>query len=219
MAEVRWVGAVQVSADGTVSAFVEKSSCCQHLLRVVAYMLRFVHNTRSKTARKSGELTAAEVQNSRLCVIRIALRAAFNDEIHDLERGREIPSSSPIISLNPKLTPDKILCIGSRLEHANIAWDSKYPTILPSEARITELFVREMPLGRRRSRFAPFCSPPRAHRFLFFWFKFLQFMFVSSSPSSSCPRATTVTVVAGRPARTGCVADRGATRCAAAGFG
>ena len=60
--EVRWIGAVQLSTDGPVSAFVEKSSRCQHLLRVVAYVLRFVNNTRSKTSRKTGELTAAEVQ-------------------------------------------------------------------------------------------------------------------------------------------------------------
>ena len=49
--KVRLVGAVQLSADGPVSALIEKSSRCQHLLRVVAYVLRFVHKTRSKTTR------------------------------------------------------------------------------------------------------------------------------------------------------------------------
>ena len=126
-----------------MSAFVEKSSRCQHLLPVVGYVLRFVHNARSKIPRRTGELTAAEVHDSRICVIRLAQRAAFNDDIHDLERGREIPNSSSIISLNPKLTSEKVLCNGSRLQHANISWNSKYPFILPSEARITKLFIQE----------------------------------------------------------------------------
>ena len=105
--EVRWVGAVQLSTDGPVSAFVEKPSRCQHLLRVVANVLRFVNNTRSKTSRKTDEFTAAEIQDSRSSVIRIAQRAAFGEEIDVLERGREIPNSSQIIRLNLKLTPEK----------------------------------------------------------------------------------------------------------------
>ena len=86
--EVRWVGAVQLSTDGPVSAFVEKPSRCQHLLRVVANVLRFVNNTRSKTSRKTDEFTAAEIQDSRSSVIHIAQRAAFGNVINDLERER-----------------------------------------------------------------------------------------------------------------------------------
>ena len=56
--------------------------------------------------------------------------------------GRPIPSSSSIISLSPKLE-DGVLCVGSRLEHASIAVDSKYPIILPSNARITALLIAD----------------------------------------------------------------------------
>ena len=59
-----------------------------------------------------------------------------------MQRGRPIPSSSSIISLNPKLD-NGVLCIGSRLEHASIALDSKYPIILPSNARITALLIAD----------------------------------------------------------------------------
>ena len=45
--EVRWVGALQLVAERPVSAFIDKTSRCYKLLRVVAYVLRFIHNTRS----------------------------------------------------------------------------------------------------------------------------------------------------------------------------
>ena len=105
-------------------------------------MLRFIHNTRSRNSRKIGELTALEIRDARLSAIRITQQVAYHDEILDLQRGRPIPSSSSIISLNPKLD-NGVLCIGSRLEHASIALDSKYPIILPSNARITALLIAD----------------------------------------------------------------------------
>ena len=88
----------------------------------MAYVLRFIHNTRSRNSRKIGELTALEIRDARLSAIRIAQKVAYHDEIRDLQRGRPIPCSSSIISLNPKLD-NAVLCIGSRLEHASMALD------------------------------------------------------------------------------------------------
>ena len=91
-----------------------------------------------KTHEKTGDLAATEIQYSRICVISIVQRAAFSDEIHDFEYNRLIQSSSVIVSLNPKFTTEKVLCIGSRLDHASIIWEhEKYPIILFSDARIT----------------------------------------------------------------------------------
>jgi len=98
--EVRWIGSTQLATSEPVSEFIENSSRCYKLLRVVAYILRFVHNTRFNDCRKTGELTALEIRDAKLCVIRIAQLKAY--EIHNLNRGRQIPNSSNIISLNPQ---------------------------------------------------------------------------------------------------------------------
>ena len=100
--EVRWIGSTQLATSEPVSEFIENSSRCYKLLRVVAYILRFVHNTRFNDCQKTGELTALEIRDAKLCVIRIAQLKANEDEIHDLNRGRQIPNSSNIISLNPQ---------------------------------------------------------------------------------------------------------------------
>ena len=141
--EIRWIGATQLRTGGPISVLTEKSSRCFKLLRIGAYVLRFIGFARKKIPHTTDPLTATEIHQAKMHIIRLAQLETFGDEFRDLNNGRSIESSSSIISLAPMLNEDGVICIGCRLENADIAWDSKHPIILPSTARITTLLIRE----------------------------------------------------------------------------
>lgn len=66
-----------------------RHSCLQKLVRIRAWMQRFLSNCRLKAGdRKSGELTAGEIQETEEDIIREAQQVAFPNEYQALVNGR-----------------------------------------------------------------------------------------------------------------------------------
>ncbi|XP_064637073.1 uncharacterized protein LOC135493580 [Lineus longissimus] len=114
------------------------------LTRLHAWVQRFLENcTTSPVSRTRGELTAEEIHDAELFLIRQAQVESFKDEFTALKNGRELPKSSPLASLKSKLDRDQILRVDGRLEYAeNLTFDAKHPIVLPRKHRTTQLIVQ-----------------------------------------------------------------------------
>lgn len=130
------------------------------LLRVTAYVFRFVHNMKcarlNKRAKSCGQkttqrcdrstipaITNTERQQALRYWITDAQRAYFSPEIKAIHSKRPLPRSSTIIKLVPIIDSSGFLRVGGRLANADIPEETKHPLILPPQARISQLIIRD----------------------------------------------------------------------------
>lgn len=83
------------------------------LLRVTAWILRFIHNCRSKQ-HTTEELTSIEIDKARNYWIRTVQQQSFSSEVHALTNGNPLPKNSKIACFNPFIKED-LLRLGGRL--------------------------------------------------------------------------------------------------------
>ena len=129
---------------------LKRFSSLTRLIRVVAYCRRPLCNLRR---RRAGEvknlqfLTAAELSDARLAVIRMAQATAFSKEIRQLTSNKALPNKSPLRKLNPFVAEDGILRVGGRLSHSNLSREAKHPPILPFRSKLSRLFTHQAHLS------------------------------------------------------------------------
>jgi hypothetical protein len=100
------------------------------LQRIVALVLRFLHNCR-ENERIKGPLTPSEITKARLRIFSLVQQAAFADEISSLQNQRDC--STRIQRLMPFLDSDGILRVGGRLSRSSLPQESQHPVLLPKK--------------------------------------------------------------------------------------
>ncbi|XP_062700371.1 uncharacterized protein LOC134284887 [Aedes albopictus] len=117
----------------------ESRSSFSSLVRVVAFLHRFGHNTspQNRTDRKVGSLSTLELNNATKTLVRIAQHESFGKDIAEIKSKGHVSSHSALKTLAPILV-DGILRVGGRLRHAAISEDRKHPMILPARHILTE---------------------------------------------------------------------------------
>ena len=117
----------------------------QKMCRVLAWVNRFIDNVqRDRDCRQTGTPSVAEVADAEVFLIRECQRQAFPDEYVALAKGKVLPSSSKILSLNPQLDEDGVMRCGGRLENAaELPYDVRHPIILPRSDRVTTLIIKK----------------------------------------------------------------------------
>jgi len=117
------------------------------LLRVTAYIMRFVSRSRSRSplpARRSDcsiSLSAREITSARIFWLTCIQRESFPIEQECLRAEKLLSSKSSLISLSPFLDEDKLIRVGGRLAHAPLPLCAKHPILLASHP-VTLLIVR-----------------------------------------------------------------------------
>lgn len=118
----------------------EKFSKWMHLVRVSAWVYRFVSNCRGETL--TGPLSPDELHDSKCRLIRHAQVDSFQQEIKAVAKQKKLPSNSKLLALNPKIDEDGLLRADSRLKYAEVLpYDARCPIILPRRNRVTSLIV------------------------------------------------------------------------------
>lgn len=85
----------------------ERFSSLRKLLRSIAYVLRFLYNTRcDKNLRKTGAISAAELRDAQNLIIKQIQEAEIEEEKIKLKKRQGISKSSKLISLKPFLDQD-----------------------------------------------------------------------------------------------------------------
>lgn len=118
--------------------FVSRWSSWPKLIRVTAYILRFISRCRrirtdAGESDKSGRtLTAAECRSSHQLWIKLIQSELFRAEIHALSNRKPLSTRSSILSLRPFLDSDGVLRVGGRLRNAPISATTRQPILLAS---------------------------------------------------------------------------------------
>lgn len=125
---------------------LSKFSSINKLVRVTAYVLRFIKNWNNKKFGRSleiGTLTSRELQVSQTLILRHVQFYSFPIEITALSSGKNLPSNSKLLSLRPFLGSNGLLRVGGRLENANIGYDQKHQILLPKSHHVTRMIITD----------------------------------------------------------------------------
>ena len=117
-----------------------KFSSYWKLLRVTAWVLRFVRHARQRR-RSPGELDVSELTEARKYWIRKVQRDCFGPELQALQR-RPHPRGSLIARFNPFLE-DGLLRIGRRLHFAELSRKQIHPILLHGSHHFTALLIMQ----------------------------------------------------------------------------
>ncbi|VEN41764.1 unnamed protein product [Callosobruchus maculatus] len=119
---------------------LEKYSSLEKILRITAYVKRFIHNLRNKDKRFS-HLKSAELEDAEKYWIMTTQQRYFSVELASLKNEKQVDSSSNILTLNPFLDDDGIIRLGGRLQEASLSYKTKYPVIIPKKSALTDKLI------------------------------------------------------------------------------
>ncbi|XP_059350123.1 uncharacterized protein LOC130704363 [Daphnia carinata] len=150
---------VVIDSSGTLDYFSARIENLHHLVRIVAWIWRFITNTRVLVNRrrierevnpdgsradppsepiedlKTGrQQSADELKSARLLLIRVSQRASFSDYLHRLQKRETIRPESRLLKLSVYLDSAGIIRVGGRLENAPINTEARHPAVLRPEA-------------------------------------------------------------------------------------
>lgn len=114
---------------------VARFSKWRRLTGCVAYVRRFIHNTKessSNASRLSGPLGKQELQKAELDCFKIAQNGSFIDEIAELSKGKTTSRKSTIFKLSAYLDEEGLLRSNSRLSTMISLAPLFYPAIVIS---------------------------------------------------------------------------------------
>ncbi|CAC5424074.1 unnamed protein product [Mytilus coruscus] len=114
------------------------------LVRVHAYVYRFIDNCRLKQEqRRIGSISTVEYADTELEIFKHAQREAFSDEYNALLTYKDLPKTSKLLGLQPRIDENGLIRCDGRLEYAKfLSFDARYPIILPRKNWVTKLIVK-----------------------------------------------------------------------------
>ncbi|KAK3873849.1 hypothetical protein Pcinc_021180 [Petrolisthes cinctipes] len=127
-------------AHSSVFEFSRYSGFCK-AVNVVAWVLRFIRNCKSKGDKDTGQLTYEELSKAKVKLFQSVQLEAYSQEFEALSKGKAIPQNSPICKLDPFIGDDGLLRVKGRLEEADMLYESKHPIIIPS-GHVAQLLIR-----------------------------------------------------------------------------
>ncbi|KAJ0169350.1 hypothetical protein K1T71_015234 [Dendrolimus kikuchii] len=135
------VGSVDDCKDLSLVNF-DQFSNYKRLLRMFAYVRRFIYNCRHKNNKLSGPLITEECNKALTSLIRFSQLESFKDEIQLLSNGASLCNKSNLLSLNPFLDHDGVLRVGGRMKNSPYNFNKKHPVILCGKNTFTKLLMR-----------------------------------------------------------------------------
>ena len=121
---------------------LERISSYNHLVRVTAWVLRFVNNGRKRSEGDSSPiLSLSELKRSEEIWWRIVQKTLFEEEICNLENGKGLSTRSKILPFHPFLDERGLLCIGERLQRERLPSGERHPVLLPGNHKIIGLLI------------------------------------------------------------------------------
>ena len=133
---------------------IERYSSVTRLLRVTAYILRFIRNAKKSVShhetRKSpeqsskGELNVQELNQAEMLWIKIVQTASFAKELEFLQSRRGTFPPVYVTQFNLFLDDQQIIRCKGRVSNAPLSEERKYPILLPSKHQLTNLIIQDV---------------------------------------------------------------------------
>ena len=91
-----------------------------------------------------GRLSVDEINGAECAIITCIQRDCFKEDIDCLQRGVAVKSSSRLLSLDPILNDEGIVCVGGRLKHAPYGViKGKNQIILPKNHHVSDIIIED----------------------------------------------------------------------------
>ena len=121
----------------------ERWSSFDKTVRIVAYVLRCISNLKVQKSMRltGGDFNQTELDSAVKTVFSCVQKIAYPVELAALEKNKKIPRTSSILQLSPFLD-DGLLRVNTRLKFSELAYEEKYPLLLPC-CHVTLLLVRQ----------------------------------------------------------------------------
>ena len=101
-------------------------------IRLVELVLRCIHNIRKSAAeRQTDDLSQGELSIAKERLFLCVQEEHYANELVALRQSRPVPRNSPVARLSLMLGSDGLLMVQGRLQMAQLAFEEKYPIILP----------------------------------------------------------------------------------------
>ncbi|XP_063901218.1 uncharacterized protein LOC135120827 [Zophobas morio] len=140
--EVKSVCCSSVTKPSVQFDLLTRFSTFSKLIRVTAFILRFINKALNKTPKFNGHLSCEELQRAHDCVIKLLQAEAFSEEIHNLKNHRQLLHNNKICNLNPFLDHKGLLRVGGRLKNSNLDVEQKHQLLLPKGHHVTRLIIK-----------------------------------------------------------------------------
>lgn len=133
-----------VAEETLLETFLSKGSSLGKIQRITAYCLRFGKNLQSSisnTPKKTGPLTAVELEGSLSSLIRLDQGEHFDGFVSHLQNGTCVSSKWKfLLSLTPFLDEENLLRVGGRIEKSQESFATKHPILLP-KSKLTKMII------------------------------------------------------------------------------
>lgn len=117
---------------------LERYSTFSRAQRVLAYVLRFIHNLRNTGKKKFGQLSVEELNNSTWHWIRSSQISDFFEELQHLS-SKQPSRLKRFTKLSPFLDDTGLIRVGGRLSNSNLSFTAKHPVLLAKNNRLSAL--------------------------------------------------------------------------------
>lgn len=124
-----------------VENLLSRFSSLRKIQGIIAWCLRFVHNC-SRADKLSGPLSTSELHAALMRMVVVVQSSVFSSEIDNIRAGR--PCSKYLQKLSPFVDNSGVLRVGGRLLHSGLAFEAKYPALLPKNHRLSELLIEQV---------------------------------------------------------------------------
>ena len=128
--------------EQTALPLLERFSSFSRLIRVTAWIFRFVGNCRSKGSHTLGPLSVDELLHAERYWITVAQQSTFREESLSLRKGRQLDSRSRLLSLHPMLDAHGLIRVGGRCGYSSLPYSRRHPVILPGSHGVTKLIIQ-----------------------------------------------------------------------------
>lgn len=134
---------ISYTDNNFIDSLLETYSSLNKIKKILAYILRFIHNTKMINNKISTHLTISELNNALLHIIKRVQVTQLSPEIDQIIRKKI--TFKPLRRLNPFLDSNNILRVGGRLSQAtHLSYNKRFPILLPNNCKFTELLIKEI---------------------------------------------------------------------------
>ncbi|KAG7304901.1 hypothetical protein JYU34_010297 [Plutella xylostella] len=111
------------------------------LIRIIAYVLRFINNCKNINKIQTEILQPNEIENSLTYLVKLSQQSAFSSELDTLHKKQSLKPKSKILQLSPFIDNNGVLRVGGRLHNVDCDMHKKNPALLDGKHVFTKLLM------------------------------------------------------------------------------
>ncbi|XP_026332427.1 uncharacterized protein LOC113239588 [Hyposmocoma kahamanoa] len=133
------ITATTVSSKLEQVIIFENYSKLTKLQRIMAYVKRFIYNSKNPKNKRLDILSTNELNDAMKSLFYLAQMQVFAQERVVLSKKTPLSPKSRILPLNPFLDSDNLIRVGGRLSASDYSYDKIHPLLLDSSHHLTKL--------------------------------------------------------------------------------